>query len=446
MFGVGPHRSGDAALAGLVATLADLGQDVDDSVRVDRIRLLEELKSAAAAAQAKEVAAFAFSQRAEQVALGVPIERIGRGVAAQVGLAKRISPFQARRYVGWANILTSELPNTFAALQGGRVSEWRAMIVARETAWLSRADRVTVDAQLAGRLETLGDRRVEAEAKKLAYRLDPHGYVDRIRGAERDRHVGLRPAPDTMSRLTGFLPVAQGVAAYAALQREADTLISQGDPRGRGQIMADTMVERITGQAQASDVPVEINLIMSEATLLAPGTADGDEPAQLVGAGTIPAAVARGLALDVSDQTPMWLRRLYTEPTTGELAAMDTQRRAFTANQRRFLRLRDQYCRTSWCEAPIRHADHVVPADHGGPTSVYNGQGYCEACNYAKQAPGWRTRLVAGPTGAHEVEIITPTRHRYRSRPPDPPGRRVRCVSRTEAMLRDLLRDPLRAA
>jgi hypothetical protein len=232
MFGVGPHRSGDAALAGLVATLADLGQDVDDSVRVDRIRLLEELKSAAAAAQAKEVAAFAFSQRAEQVALGVPIERIGRGVAAQVGLAKRISPFQARRYVGWANILTSELPNTFAALQGGRVSEWRAMIVARETAWLSRADRVTVDAQLAGRLETLGDRRVEAEAKKLAYRLDPHGYVDRIRGAERDRHVGLRPAPDTMSRLTGFLPVAQGVAAYAALQREADTLISQGDPRG----------------------------------------------------------------------------------------------------------------------------------------------------------------------------------------------------------------------
>jgi hypothetical protein len=424
MFDVGPNRSGDAALAGLVATLADLGQDVDDSVRVDRIRLLEELKSAAAAAQAKEVAAFAFSQRAEQVALGVPIERIGRGVAAQVGLAKRISPFQARRYVGWANILTSELPNTFAALQGGRVSEWRAMIVARETAWLSRADRVNVDAQLAGRLETLGDRRVEAEAKKLAYRLDPHGYVDRIRGAERDRHVGLRPAPDTMSRLTGFLPVAQGVAAYAALQREADTLISQGDPRGRG----------------------EINLIMSEATLLAPGTADGDEPAQLVGAGTIPAAVARGLALDVSDQTPMWLRRLYTEPTTGELAAMDTQRRAFTANQRRFLRLRDQYCRTSWCEAPIRHADHVVPADHGGPTSVYNGQGYCEACNYAKQAPGWRTRLVAGPTGAHEVEIITPTRHRYRSRPPDPPGRRVRCVSRTEAMLRDLLRDPLRAA
>ncbi|HEX3334824.1 MAG TPA: DUF222 domain-containing protein [Jatrophihabitans sp.] len=446
MFEVGPDRRGDTALAGLVATLADLDQDVHDSVRVDRIRLLEVLKSAAAAAQAKEVAAFAASQRAEQGALGVPVDRIGRGVAAQVGLARRISPFQARRYLGWANILTSELPNTFAALQGGRVSEWRAMIVARETAWLSRADRVTVDAQLADQLETLGDRRVEAEAKKLAYRLDPQGYLGRIRGAESDRHVGLRPAPDTMARLTGFLPVAQGVAAYAALRREADTLISQGDPRGRGQIMADTMVERITGQAQASEVPVEINLIMTDATLFAPGTADGDEPAHLVDAGTIPAHVARGLALDVSDRAPRWLRRLYTEPTTGELAAMDSHRRSFTANQRRFLRLRDQYCRTSWCEAPIRHADHVVPAEHSGPTSVANGQGYCEACNYAKQAPGWRTRLVVGPAGAAEVEIITPTRHRYRSRPPDPPGRRVRCASRVEATLLELLRDPARAA
>jgi hypothetical protein len=125
---------GTAELAGLIGALRGLDPEVDDGVRIDRIRLLEELKSAVAAAQVVETAAFAASQRAAQVALGVPAERVGRGVAGQVALARRISPFHASRYLGWAAILTGELPHTFTALQDGRVSEWRAMVVARETA------------------------------------------------------------------------------------------------------------------------------------------------------------------------------------------------------------------------------------------------------------------------------------------------------------------------
>ena len=99
-----------------------------------------------------------------------------------------------------------------------------------------------VDAGLAGRLGSLGDRQVEAEAKRIAYELDPEGFVNRSRAAERDRRVTLRPAPDTMARLTALLPVAQGVAAYAALIKAADTARATGDPRGRGQVMADTLV------------------------------------------------------------------------------------------------------------------------------------------------------------------------------------------------------------
>ncbi|HWU23465.1 MAG TPA: DUF222 domain-containing protein [Nocardioides sp.] len=128
------------------------------------------------------------------------------------------------------------------------------MIVARETAWLSREHRTAVDRDLAPRLESLGDKRVEAEAKKAAYRIDPAGFVDRLHNSERDRRVTLRPAPDAMTRLTALLPVAQGVAAYTALARHADTNIATGDERGRGHVMADTLVERLTGQAHASDV------------------------------------------------------------------------------------------------------------------------------------------------------------------------------------------------
>ena len=458
---------------------------VDDAERIDRIRALEELKSAVAAAQLAETAAFDASQRAAQAAGGVRAERQGRGVAAQVALARRISPHRAVQQLGWAKILTSELPRTFAALQAGRISEWRAIIIARETIWLSREHRARVDAALAPRLERLGDRQLEGEARRLAQLLDPAGAVARLGHAESERRVGIRPAPDVMAYLTALLPAAQAVACYKALSQHADTLIGAGDGRSRGQIMADTLVARLTGQETAADLPVEINLIMTDQALFGPdvvaadgsdashadpanpadragggdldsdldgdldpdldddadvdddtdvdddadpdpdataaggaGSASGDEPAYLLGYGYLPAPYVRWLIRDASAGTPMWLRRLYRHPDTGQLAAMDSRRRCFSRSQRHFVQLRDQTCRTPWCGAPIRHVDHIRAAEHGGPTSVDNAEGLCAACNYAKAAPGWHARVTNGGT----VTLTTPTGHQYQHRPPDPPG------------------------
>ena len=75
--------------------------------------------------------------------------------------------------------------------------------------------------------------------------------------------------------------------------------------------------------------------------------------------------------------------------------------------------VRDQTCRTPWCDAPIRHCDHVIAVEAGGATSAGNGQGLCEECNYAKQAPGWTARPRPGPR--HTIETTTPTGHRYLS-------------------------------
>ena len=65
------------------------------------------------------------------------------------------------------------------------------------------------------------------------------------------RRVGIRSAPDTMAVLSGYLPVDQGIACYAALRKHADATVASGDGRTRDQIMADTMVERLTGQTSA---------------------------------------------------------------------------------------------------------------------------------------------------------------------------------------------------
>ena len=295
----------------------------------------------------------------------------------------------------------------------GEISEWRATLMVRETAELSREHRSRVDEELGGRLRDLGDRAAAAEARKIGYRLDPGSALRRTRGATADRYVSLRPAPDTMSYLTGFLPVAQGVACLAALRQHADSLNAQGDGRSRGQIMADPLVERVTGQVTADAVKVEVGLVMTDRTLLA-----GDQsPADLPGFGPIPAPLARQITR-AADQ--VWLRRLYVRPDTGALVATDSRRRLFRGKLRRLVILRDQTCRTPWCDAPIRHADHPVRAADGGATTAENSQGLCESCNYAKEAPGWRAKRLDGPR--HRVEITTPTGHRYVSTAPDPPG------------------------
>jgi hypothetical protein len=212
--------------------------------------------------------------------------------------------------------------------------------------------------------------------------------------------------------------------------------------------MADLLVERLTGQTSAGAVPVEIGLIMTDRALL---HGDG-EPAILEGYGPLPAATARDLLTAPTDDppadpapadpastspapaddVPVWLRQLYTHPETGELVAMSSRRRCYAGALRRFIRYRDQYCRTPYCGAPIRHLDHVQPAARGGATTAANAQGLCQACNHAKQAPGWATHVTAAD-GPHTVEITTPTGHRYHSRAPDPPGTGPQTGTRDDA-------------
>jgi hypothetical protein len=112
-----------------------------------------------------------------------------------------------------------------------------------------------------------------------------------------------------------------------------------------------------------------------------------------------------------------WVQRLYTHPTTGELVAAESRGRLFRRSLARFIRLRDQTCRTPWCDAPIRHVDHAIEHGQRGPTATVNGQGLCEACSYAKQMPGWRARPSPDSAG-HAIETTLPTGHRYWSRPP----------------------------
>jgi hypothetical protein len=339
-----------------------------------------------------------------------------------VALARRDSPARGNRHLGFANALVHEMPHTLAALEQGKLSEWRATIVVRESACLTVTDRRRLDAELCGepsQLVGLGDARIAAEAKAIAYRLDPLAVVDRAAIAETERAVTIRPAPDTMAYVTALLPMVQGVSVYAALKREADVC---GDGRSRGQIMADTLVERITGRPADVATPIAVNLVLTDESLFS----DDATPARVAGYGPIPAAVARGLVRTaVADaRSRATLRRLYKHPRSGALVAMESRSRQFPQGLATFIALRDDTCRTPYCDAPIRHTDHATPAALGGPTTAGNGRGSCAACNYAKEADGWQVTAATAENGVHTTEFTTPTGVRYKSQAPPLPGRR----------------------
>ncbi|MDF9750947.1 HNH endonuclease signature motif containing protein [Arthrobacter sp. ES3-54] len=486
-----------AAVEDLVRMVSAIRPATDSAGMIDQLRVLEDVKSASAALQARIAVSFDASQRREQTMLGIPAEKRGAGVGAQLALARRESPARGGRLLGLAKALVTEMPHTLAALESGQLNEWRATLLVRETACLTAADRAAVDADLApdtGALAGAGDRRLVATARAAAYRLDPRTVTERAAPAVSERYVSLRPAPDTMCYLTALLPMTAGVGVYTALGRHADTLRAAGDPRGRGQAMADTLVDRCTG-TPGGITGVEIQVVMTDRTLF-----QGDsEPARIPGYGTVPAGWARALITGTkandstvgvgspgqsgsqesaqstagppepggaaggppkpggtpgrspgpgspnrpsdasgADETAfgVFLRRLYTHPGTGELVAMDSRARIFPHGLRRFIQARDDTCRTPYCDAPIRHLDHIIPWHHGGPTTSTNGAGLCEACNHTKETPGWGARAVTAhesdptsgdetrstPGQRHTMELTTPTGHTYRSTAPPLPG------------------------
>jgi hypothetical protein len=162
------------------------------------------------------------------------------------------------------------------------------------------------------------------------------------------------------------------------------------------------------GDGEPEQAGIELHLVMTDRAL-----ADRDsEPAHLIGHGPLPAAIARDL-LTTDHQTRVWVRRLFTHPT-GYLLTTDARRRHFPPTARIFLAARDQICRTPWCGAPIRHADHALAVSKGGVTDLRNGNGRCAQCNITKDLDGWTTHI--GDTGT--ISTTTPTGHTHHGEPP----------------------------
>jgi hypothetical protein len=189
--------------------------------------------------------------------------------------------------------------------------------------------------------------------------------------------------------LPGFADADEALAAFAQYLRHPDRAGNcfGGEPGSESVPLAGGPGPgQVTGApaTPAATIPagigVVVNLVITDLTAFG----FSDEPAQLFGLGSVPAPIAREMIRAAQAEHAATLRRLYTDPATGALVGMESSARAFSEGLGKLLAFRDRYCRHPYCDAPIRHLDHIHPHAHGGPTSFANGQGLCAGHNLIK--------------------------------------------------------------
>jgi hypothetical protein len=343
------------------------------------------------------IARFAETQRREYA--DDDREAVERAIAMEVAAAMRFSAGSADALTADACALTERHPAALAALRAGRLGLYAARQVAAAARSLTDEQALALDEALAEEAAQLlpGQARAAADARIAA--ADPAAAARRADAARSRKRVWVKPHPDAVASLGATLPAEQALACWHALDHHARCLRADGDARSIDAIMCDTLVERVTGAAHAdASYAVELQVAITDRALLGKPAST----AELVGAGAIPADLAKRLA----GAAETWVRRLLTDPLDATAVAADRRRRRFTGAARNVILIRDRRCRNPVCDAVIRDADHRLEWANGGPTAPANGDGYCERCHYLKDHPGVEvTRLPHhdGKPDAHRI-------------------------------------------
>src|SRR5699024_10845676 len=116
------------------------------------------------------------------------------------------------------------------------------------------------------------------------------------------------------------------------------------------------------------------------------------------------------------EMAPLEIRHRSVRPISAKHAqasrflqqSLESRRRHFPKALRRMVVLRDDTCRTPYCDGSIQDIDHALPAREGGPTNWQNGSGLCAACNQIKENTGWRHEATP-----EQLTVTTPTGHQY---------------------------------
>jgi uncharacterized protein DUF222 len=466
---------GNTVPSGLFALEIDGGTQCEDGLSdaqlIDAMVGFERLTAWAEARQARILAEFARRRPGDDptlVATDKPCA-MSKFAPDEVGLALKLARMTAKARLGRSVQLEGVLPETLALWQQGRLDERRVAAICDATHYLTAGKARAVQRRVLERApeQTVGQ--LKAALKRAVISVDPEGAAERYRAAHRERRVSISEEQDGMASLWALMSAPDAQASFQWLTRLA-LGCGRDDPRTmdarRSDLAAGLLSGRLTNAAPDTDTSADadadadtdvdtdvdtdtaddsesagapaggpsdpggsgspgsgspgsgsaprpvnpgkplVQVVMPFSTLLG---AD-NQPCELVGHGPITADQAREIATDAA------LRRLVYDPLSGTV--LDYGRTTYRppAGLADFVRARDVYCRGPICRrrALDSHLDHIEPYPHG-PTNDKNLHGCCGHEHRMKHAPGWAVRAL--PDG--RIQWITPTGHRYHSRPYD---------------------------
>jgi hypothetical protein len=338
-------------------------------------------------------------------------------VREDVACALRMSGMTAARRLAVAQTLTERLPAMLRLLDRGQVGYLHAAFLAEAVFALDDKQARAVEERVLARAveQTLSE--FQRSVRRAVARVAAATVEEQRVEAMTQRRVCVTPRDDGMTELWALLP-AEGAAAVMTAVDALASVTSADDPRTADQRRADALVDLgvaalhdpLLPKAQGMRPSIHVTVALS--TLLG----DDEQPGELTGHGPIPASVARRLA---ADESGTW-RRLVTDPVTGQLLdyGQDTYRPPKDLAD--FVIARDQVCTFTGCHRPADRCDldHRTPYSKGGSTSSQNIGALCKRHHVGKHEAGWTPdrRDEDGTT-----TWISPTRHIYRSRPPELP-------------------------
>ncbi|RSN56437.1 HNH endonuclease [Amycolatopsis sp. WAC 04182] len=341
-----------------------------------------------------------------------------RSVTQEVAFALSVVDNHAGALVAAAEALTTRLPRTLGLMDQGKLGGFGALKVATATSWLSDDDARAVDAVLEDRIADKNPDQIRKAANHAANTIDPEG-ADRRASRDRDgRRLTLRHGETGVASIeVEDAPVEKAAAAYQRIDREARSLKTGGETRTLDQLRADVALDLLLGGQGGASERCEVFLYMDLFTYLGLN----DEPAELAGHGSLPAGLARHIATGPNTV----LRRIITDPLSGQVLDLGRDRYRPTAGLDEFVRVRDRECRRPGCHRPAQACDidHSLPWQHGGHTNADELVDLCRRDHRLKDEPGWTYRLASDGT----LTITTPTGQTYDSttpplHPPRPPA------------------------
>ncbi|SDY90009.1 HNH endonuclease [Amycolatopsis xylanica] len=327
-----------------------------------------------------------------------------RSVIGELAFALSMTKSSAGKLITVARDVTRRLPGVLGLMEAGKLDYGKAAQVSSALSWLSDDMVGAVDAILVERLVGKDPRGVRRCANKLAAQVDPEGLERRAAQKRAARRVTLTHQDAGSARLSVEGPAEKCAAAYTRIDRLARKLSVSDRSRTLEQLRADVMMDLCLSGTDGIQERAEIFVYIDYLTL----AGVREDPGFLAGHGPIPAATAR----DIAAGSHSVLRRLITDPATGQPTDLGRSRYRPNKALDEFVRVRDQECRAPGCTRPAQvcQLDHTEDwAAKEGETNENNLASLCQDDHKLKDEPGWRYALGGDAT----LTVTTPTGDRY---------------------------------